>query len=151
MKKQDKKVEAVSFEGLKQIILADAKAADGKLSQEKVDNYLTNYDLDDALAEELLSFITDNNINITDDLDDLDIDDEALLSDVPDVGDLDVDVDLDDDDSPDLDFAGDFDMMTGDTLNMYHSKDDQEEEDNQLGSNVKINDPVKMYLKKLEE
>lgn len=149
MKKQDKKVEAVSFEGLKQIILADAKAADGKLSQEKVDNYLTNYDLDDALAEELLSFITDNNINITDDLDDLDIDDEALLSDVPDVGDLDVDVDLDDDDSPDLDFAGDFDMMTGDTLNMYHSKDDQEEEDNQLGSNVKINDPVKMYLKEI--
>ena len=149
MKKQEKKFEAVSFEGLKQIILADAKAGDGKLTQEKIDTYLSNYDLSDELAEELLAFITDNNIDISDDLDDLDVDDEALLADVPDVDDIDVDVDLDDDDTPDLDFAGDFDMMTGDTLNLYHSKDDQEDEDNQLGSNVKINDPVKMYLKEI--
>lgn len=151
MKKQEKKIEAVSFEDLKQIILIDAKAADGKLTQEKIDNYLTNYDLDDILADELLSFIGDNNIDISDDLDDLDIDDETLLKGVPVVDDLDVDVDLEDDedDTPDLDFAGEFDMMTGDTITMYHAKDDQEDEDNQLGSNVKINDPVKMYLKEI--
>ena len=41
---------------------------------------------------------------------------------------------------PDLDFAGDFDMMTGDTLHMYQEHDDDKEsESTQLGSNVKIN------------
>ena len=42
----------------------------------------------------------------------------------------------------DLDFAGDFDMMTGDTIHMYQVADaDAELDQNQLGSNVKINDP----------
>ena len=65
--------------------------------------------------------------------------------------DLDLDDDLGlDDDTPDLDFAGDFDMMTGDTLHMYQVADaDAELDQNQLGSNVKINDPVKMYLKEI--
>jgi RNA polymerase primary sigma factor len=152
MKKQ-KKVEAVSFEDLKGIVLEDAGKNNGKLTQEKIDTYLTTYDLDDTLAEELLTFIGENKIEISDDgLDDLDVDDEALLSGVPevdDVEDLDLDVDLDDNE-PDLDFAGDFDMMTGDTMNMYHAKDSQNDlDDNQLGSNVKINDPVKMYLKEI--
>lgn len=149
MKKQTKKVDAVSFDDLKKIILEDAKGANGKLTQDKIDTYLSNYDLDDTLAEELLAFITDNNIEISDDLEDLDIDDEALLAGVPEVPEVDdLDIDLDDD-TPDLDFAGDFDMMTGDTLDMYHAKDIGDNDDNQLGSNVKINDPVKMYLKEI--
>ena len=50
----------------------------------------------------------------------------------------------------DLYFAGDFDMMTGDTIHMYQVADaDAELDQNQLGSNVKINDPVKMYLKEI--
>lgn len=152
MKKQ-KKVDAVSFDDLKGIVLTDAKNNQGKLTQEKIDTYLSTYDLDDVLAEELLTFIAENKIDISDDgLDDLDIDDEDLLSGVQedDVEDIDVvDVDLNES-TPDLDFAGDFDMMTGDTLNLYHAKDTQDNlDDTQLGSNVKINDPVKMYLKEI--
>ena len=41
-------------------------------------------------------------------------------------------------------------MMTSDTLHMYQVADaDAEMDQNQLGSNVKINDPVKMYLKEI--
>ena len=41
-------------------------------------------------------------------------------------------------------------MMTGDTIHMYQVADaDAELDQNQLGSNVKINDPVKMYLKEI--
>lgn len=152
MKKQ-KKVDAVSFDDLKQIVLADARNNQGKLTQEKIDTFLSTYDLDDVLAEELLTFIGENKIEISDDgLDDLDIDDADLLSGVQedDVEDIDVvDVDLSES-APDLDFAGDFDMMTGDTINLYHAKDTQDNlDDTQLGSNVKINDPVKMYLKEI--
>ena len=73
-----------------------------------------------------------------------------LLAGVPAMDD-DLDLDIDDaDDTPDLDFDGDFDMMTGDTLHMYQEHDDDKEsESTQLGSNVKINDPVKMYLKEI--
>ena len=38
-------------------------------------------------------------------------------------------------------------MMTSDTATLYSDHDD--DDDNQLGSNVKINDPVKMYLKEI--
>jgi len=152
MKKQ-KKVDAVSFDDLKGIVLADAKNNQGKLTQEKIDTYLSTYDLDDVLAEELLTFIGENKIEISDDgLDDLDVDAADLLSGVQEevVDDIDVvDVDLSES-TPDLDFAGDFDMMTGDTINLYHAKDTQNNlDDTQLGSNVKINDPVKMYLKEI--
>lgn len=149
-----KNVVGVSFDDLKKIVLDDAKKGDGILTQDQIDNYLSTYDLNDELAEELLEFIGNNDIIISDDgLDDLDVEDDLLLAGVP--ADLDVDLDLDDDlglddDTPDLDFAGDFDMMTGDTLHMYQVADaDAELDQNQLGSNVKINDPVKMYLKEI--
>ena len=76
------------------------------------------------------------------DLDDL----EALetLDDLDNLDDLDSDID---NDVADLDFGGDFDMLTGDTVNMYSNE--EEDDSNQLGSNVKINDPVKMYLKEI--
>ena len=149
-----KNVAAVSFDDLKKIVLDDAKSGDGILTQDQIDNYLSTYDLNDDLAEELLEFIGENDIIISDDgLDDIDVEDDLLLAGVP--GNLDVDLDIDDDlglddDTPDLDFAGDFDMMTGDTLHMYQVADaDAEMDQNQLGSNVKINDPVKMYLKEI--
>ncbi len=147
MKKQNK-VAAVSFEDLKQIILEDARKNEDRLTQEKIDTYLSTYDLDDHLAEELLTFIGEQHIDISDGLDELEVEDEELLANVPPVSELD-DAHLHDD-TPDLDFAGDFDMMTGDTLNLYHAKDAQHDlDENQLGSNVKINDPVKMYLKEI--
>lgn len=161
MKKETKKKAApVTFEDLKNLIKETADALGGTLSQDDLDAFLTKYDLDDESAEELLQFITESDIIIEDGLDALDIDDEELLKGVvTDLDDLEglesleglEDLEgLDDElggDVPDLDFVGDFDMMTGDTVNMYtdHSDDDE----NQLGSNVKINDPVKMYLKEI--
>lgn len=147
---KNKKVDAVSFDDVKVKLLEDAQNAGGSLTQDQVDTFLSKYDLSDEQAEDLLAFITDNNIEISDDsLDDLDIDDDVLLSDVPDL-DLDLDLDGDGDvDGVDLDFTGDFDMMTSDTLDMYQAKELEDSEDNQLGSNVKINDPVKMYLKEI--
>jgi len=147
-----KKIQAVSFEDLKALVINEAKKNDNILSQDQIDEYLTNYDLSDELAEELLEFIQQNNVTISDDgLDSLDVDDDMLLSGVSDLDvDLDVDEVIDDDDTPDLDFDGDFDMMTGDTIHMYQEhEEDKELENNQLGSNVKINDPVKMYLKEI--
>ena len=77
-----------------------------------------------------------------------DLDDLEGLESLDGLGDLEG---LDDelgDDVPDLDFVGDFDMMTSDTVSLYSDNSDDDDE-NQLGSNVKINDPVKMYLKEI--
>ncbi len=162
MKKDTKKkATPVTLDDLKNLIKETAEAMGGKLSQDDLDAFLTKYDLDDEAAEELLSFITDQDILIEDGLDALDdIDDDQLLSgmtsdlddlealesldDLNDLDDLDSDID---NDVSDLDFGGNFDMLTGDTVNMYNTA--EEDDSNQLGSNVKINDPVKMYLKEI--
>ena len=147
-----KKQELMTLEDLKKTILETSKAL-GKLTQEDLDAFLTKYDLDDESAEALLTFLTDNNIDIVDDsldeLEDVDIDLDSLEE-----IDLNLDLDLDSDidevtveEGPSLDFVGDFDLMTSDTYNMYSANDVVEE--TQLGSNVKINDPVKMYLKEI--
>jgi len=164
MKKDNKKQVAVTFDDLKDLIKQTADALGGTLSQDDLDAFLSKYDLDDESAEELLEFITQSNIVIEDGLDAIDFNDEDLLKDVGGLGDLDdlgdlgdlgdlsdlEGLSLDDDlgeDVPDLDFVGDFDMLTSDTVNMYSQHDN--DDDNQLGSNVKINDPVKMYLKEI--
>ena len=61
---------------------------------------------------------------------------------------VDTDEDTGDDDIANLDFGNDLDMDFGDTNKMYNQSDDDDDM-NQLGSNVKINDPVKMYLKEI--
>lgn len=154
MKKETKKATPVTFEDLKNLIKETANVLGGTLSQDDLDTFLTKYDLDDEATEELLQFITDNQIVIEDGLDVLDVDDEELLKgeaindleDLEDLENLDLDGDFDED-VPNLDFVGDFDMMTTDTVNMY--SEDEEDDSTQLGSNVKINDPVKMYLKEI--
>ncbi len=146
-----KKVQAVSFEDLKALVVNEAKQNGNVLTQEQIDEYLMNYDLSDELAEELLEHIQKSDITISDDdLDSLDVDDDVIISRYYRFyGDDIMNID-DSDDTPDLDFDGDFDMMTGDTLHMYQEHDDDKEsESTQLGSNVKINDPVKMYLKEI--
>ena len=160
-KDMKKKATPVTLADLKNLIKETAEAMGGKLSQDDLDAFLTKYDLDDESAEELLSFITDNDILIEDGFDALDdIDDDQLMSgmasdlddlealetldDLDNLDDLDSDID---NDVADLDFGGDFDMLTGDTVNMYSNE--EEDDSNQLGSNVKINDPVKMYLKEI--
>ena len=156
-----KKATPVTSDDLKNLIKETAEAMGGKLSQDDLDAFLTKYDLDDESAEDLLAFITDNDILIEDGFDALDdLDDEQLMSgmtsdlddlealegldDLDNLDDLDSDID---NDVNDLDFGGDFDMLTGDTVNMYNNE--EEDDSNQLGSNVKINDPVKMYLKEI--
>ena len=48
-----KKVQAVSFENLKALVVNEAKQNGNILTQEQIDEYLMNYDLSDELAEEL--------------------------------------------------------------------------------------------------
>ena len=153
MKETKKKAAPVTLEDVKKLVLDKAKVSDNILSQDEVDDFMSKYDLNDEAMEDLLQFINESDIVIEDGLDALDIDDDFLAAggdDLGDLGDLDdldgLSVDLDDE-TPDLDFVGDFDMMTGDTISMY--SDDDEDDANQLGSNVKINDPVKMYLKEI--
>ena len=50
-----KKVQAVSFEDLKALVVNEAKQNGNVLTQEQIDEYLMNYDLSDELAEELLA------------------------------------------------------------------------------------------------
>ncbi|MDD8048736.1 MAG: RNA polymerase sigma factor RpoD [Thomasclavelia sp.] len=141
----------ISFEDLEKMVLEEAKANDNELTQEQLDTVLSTYDLSDEMADELLDFISKNDIVMSDDsLDDLKLTDDELLSDAPTEDEIDNEADSDDDEDIDLDFAGDFDMNANDTINMYHEETkSKEEESTQLGSNVKINDPVKMYLKEI--
>ncbi len=159
MKKDTKKkATPVTFEDLKDLIKMTANALGGTLTQDDLDAFLTKYDLDEDSSEELLEFITDNNLLAEDDLDDLDFSDMNLLEGVDDglgdLADLDSLADLEeldgdlDGDMDVLDFGGDFDMMmSNDNASLY--EDNDEDDENQLGSNVKINDPVKMYLKEI--
>ena len=79
-----KKVQAVSFDDLKKLVVNEAKNNNNVLTQEQIDEYLMNYDLSDELAEELLEYIQQNQITISDDdLDSLDVDDDMLLAGVP--------------------------------------------------------------------
>jgi RNA polymerase primary sigma factor len=146
-----KKAQAMTFEDLKDLIKENAKIRGGQLTQDDLDAFLDKYELDYETSEELLSFISDNDLLSEDDLD---IDEDDIISGGDDdlAGleglslDLGLDDDDDDDDTPDLDFGTSLDM--GDTMNMLHDKD-KDDDMNQLGSNVKINDPVKMYLKEI--
>ena len=76
-----KKVQAVSFDDLKKLVVNEAKNNNNVLTQEQIDEYLMNYDLSDELTEELLEYIQQNQITISDDdLDSLDVDDDMLLA-----------------------------------------------------------------------
>jgi len=153
-KKNKKAVEAVSLDSVKALVDEKNNKA-GYITQEDIDELMSKYELDDESADELLNYISEQQIEIKDDsLDDIEAD-SIDLSDLGDLGDLDLDLDLDLDedldnlgldDDQNLEFVDDFDMYTGDTFTMYRADDNDA---NQLGSNVKINDPVKMYLKEI--
>ena len=144
-KNNKKTVAPVSVEDIKKM-LNDKNARLGFITQEDIDNLMSQYDLDDETADDILNYISEKHIEIRDDtFDELEADNLDLNT----IEDINLDDDLDGlsiDDTPDLDFVDDFDMFTGDTYNMYSS---DEFDDNSLGSNVKINDPVKMYLKEI--
>ena len=154
MAKKDKAVQGITLEELEGMLISAAKAKGNRLTQDDLDAFQSRYDLDDEAYENLIDAINDNHIEIEDGLDALEIDDDDFMAggadDLDDLEGLEVDTDDDtgDDDIANLDFGNDLDMDFGDTNKMYNQSDDDDDM-NQLGSNVKINDPVKMYLKEI--
>lgn len=154
MAKKDKPVQGITLEELEKMLISAAKAKGNRLTQDDLDAFQSRYDLDDEAYENLIDAINDNHIEIEDGLDALEIDDNDFMAggadDLDDLEGLEVDTDDDagDDDIANLDFGNDLDMDFGDTNKMYNQSDDDDDM-NQLGSNVKINDPVKMYLKEI--
>lgn len=152
--KKDKAVQVITLEELEKMLISAAKAKGNRLTQDDLDAFQSRYDLDDEAYENLIDAINDNHIEIEDGLDALEIDDDDFMAggadELDDLEGLEVDTDDDsgDDDLANLDFGNDLDMDFGDTNKMYHQSDDDDDM-NQLGSNVKINDPVKMYLKEI--
>lgn len=154
MAKKDKAVQGITLEELEKMLISAAKAKGNRLTHDDLDAFQSRYDLDDEAYENLIDAINDNHIEIEDGLDALEIDDNDFMAggadDLDDLEGLEVDTDDDagDDDIANLDFGNDLDMDFGDTNKMYNQSDDDDDM-NQLGSNVKINDPVKMYLKEI--
>lgn len=154
MAKKDKAVQGITLEELEKMLISAAKSKGKRLTQDDLDAFQSRYDLDDEAYENLIDAINDNHIEIEDGLDALEIDDNDFMAggadDLDDLEGLEVDTDDDagDDDIANLDFGNDLDMDFGDTNKMYNQSDDDDDM-NQLGSNVKINDPVKMYLKEI--
>lgn len=154
MAKKDKAVQGITLEELEKMLISAAKAKGNRLTQDDLDAFQSRYDLDDEAYENLIDAINDNHIEIEDGLDALEIDDNDFMAggadDLDDLEGLEVDTDDDagDDDIANLDFGNDLDMDFGDTNKMYNQSDDDDDM-NHLGSNVKINDPVKMYLKEI--
>lgn len=154
MAKKEKAVQGITLEELEKILISAAKAKGNRLTQDDLDAFQSRYDLDDEAYENLIDAINENHIEIEDGLDALEIDDNDFMAGgadgLDDLEGLEVDTDDDtgDDDIANLDFGNDLDMDFGDTNKMYNQSDDDDDM-NQLGSNVKINDPVKMYLKEI--
>lgn len=154
MAKKDKAVQGITLEELEKMLISAAKAKGNRLTQDDLDAFQSRYDLDDEAYENLIDAINDNHIEIEDGLDALEIDDNDFMAggaddlDDPEGLEVDTDDDAGDDDIANLDFGNDLDMDFGDTNKMYNQSDDDDDM-NQLGSNVKINDPVKMYLKEI--
>ena len=154
MAKKEKAVQGITLEELEKMLISAAKAKGNRLTQDDLDAFQSRYDLDDEAYENLIDAINENHIEIEDGLDALEIDDNDFMAggadDLDDLEGLEVDTDDDtgDDDIANLDFGNDIDMDFGDTNKMYNQSDDDDDM-NQLGSNVKINDPVKMYLKEI--
>ena len=154
MAKKEKAVQGITLEELEKMLISAAKAKGNRLTQDDLDAFQSRYDLDDEAYENLIDAINENHIEIEDGLDALEIDDDDFMAggadDLDDLEGLEVDTDDDsgDDDIAYLDFGNDLDMDFGDTNKMYNQSDDDDDM-NQLGSNVKINDPVKMYLKEI--
>lgn len=151
MAKKEKAVQGITLEELEKMLISAAKAKGNRLTQDDLDAFQSRYDLDDEAYENLIDAINENHIEIEDGLDALEIDDDDFMAGgADDLEGLEVDTDDDsgDDDIANLDFGNDLDMDFGDTNKMYNQSDDDDDM-NQLGSNVKINDPVKMYLKEI--
>ena len=154
MAKKDKAVQGITLEELEKMLISAAKGKGNRLTQDDLDAFQSRYDLDDEAYENLIDAINENHIEIEDGLDALEIDDNDFMAGgadgLDDLEGLEVDTDDDtgDDDIANLDFGNDLDMDFGDTNKMYNQSDDDDDM-NQLGSNVKINDPVKMYLKEI--
>ena len=119
--------EILSIDDIKKSLLKKAKSS-GIIDQSDIYDALSQFDLDDDTITDLINFFKDNGIEVVMDEDE-DNDD--------DFGDFD-ESKMNLDEEPDDDF--------------FEDEDNQEEEDidiDYLGSEVRINDSVKMYLKEI--
>ncbi len=108
----------------------------GELTQKDIMDAIDHLDLDDNDNEELFQWFVDQNIDVSDDSDDLDIDDEEIVDEeINHVDDVD-DIFHDDDDEEDPEKALASDI---ESLEMSFAANTQS----------RLNDPVKMYLKEI--
>lgn len=146
-----------SINNIEELILKKAESMNNVLPQDDIDDLMSAYDLDDGAMEELLQFISEKDIRIEDGLDVIDADenfiqqssnDEISLDELDNLDNLNIPDEELDEDIPDFDFTDGFDLVTSDTTELY-SPNEEEDDRDQLGTNVKVNDPIKMYLQEI--
>lgn len=122
-------VKILSLEDIKKELTA--QAADDLLSQEVVMNYIKDYDFSEDDIDNIFNFLNEEGLMASEIDDDLD-DDADITADIE----LEEDVDSEEFDEYDLNGVYDKDYYDANLT---------------LSSNVKISDPVKMYLKEIGE
>lgn len=107
---------------------------EGNLSQKEVMDSIEHLDLNDTESDEFFQWFVENDIDITDDLDELD-DSKIVVDDVEDVDDVDEVFEEDDEEiSSEKALADDIESL---------------EQSFAASTQTKLNDPVKMYLKEI--
>ena len=125
-------VKVVSLEDVKQELLEQCqKNEDNLLTQDMVMDYIKDYDFSEDDIDSIFTFLNEESLMVNDIADFEDIDDDVDIS---------SDIELADDED-----EGDFDEYD---LNGVYDRD-YYDANLTLSSNVKINDPVKMYLKEI--
>ena len=125
-------VKVVSLEDVKLELTEHCKKAeDGLLTQDMVMDYIKDYDFSEDDIDNIFTFLNEESLMVSDIAEFDEIDDDVDIS---------SDIELADDETD-----GDFDEYD---LNGIYDKD-YYDANLTLSSNVKINDPVKMYLKEI--
>ena len=116
-------------------LLKKAKANENRLEQSDIYDELSQYDLDDDVINDLIDFFAAKNVEVVSSDEDEDLDDED---------------DIEFDESALLEEPDDDDFFSEDDTGEDEELDfDIEHLDVALGSEVKVNDSVKMYLKEI--
>ena len=118
--------EILSIDDIKQSLLKKAKSS-GIIDQSDIYDALSQFELDDDTISDLINFFKDNGIEVISDEDDSDEDFEEFDESKMNL-----------DEEPDDDFFAENDEETEEDIDIDY-----------LGSEVRINDSVKMYLKEI--
>ncbi|MDF9867176.1 RNA polymerase primary sigma factor [Bacilli bacterium PM5-3] len=125
-------VKVVSLEDIKQELIKHSKEKeDNLLTQDMVMDYIKDYDFSEDDIDNIFTFLNEESL---------------MVNDIADFEDIDDDVDI----TSDIELASDEEESDFDEydLNGVYDKD-YYDANLTLSSNVKINDPVKMYLKEI--